>query len=132
MTIRGITVLDDTYNANPESLRAAVEVLRAAPCEGRRIAALGDMLELGEGAQGEHESAGEELRGLDEVWLAGAFAADFERGARRAGVKTIRKFSDSAQLGEALRAEARTLDLLLVKGSRGMKMERVLDALRRE
>ena len=106
--------------------------MKTAPCEGRRIAALGDMLELGEGAPGEHESAGEELRGLDEAWLAGAYAADFERGARRAGVKIIRKFSDSAQLGEALRAEARPLDLLLVKGSRGMKMERVLDALRSE
>ncbi|MBI5837393.1 MAG: UDP-N-acetylmuramoyl-tripeptide--D-alanyl-D-alanine ligase [Candidatus Eisenbacteria bacterium] len=126
----GVQILDDTYNANPDSLAAAVEVLLHTPARGRRMLALGDMLELGGDAAKEHERAGRGLTGLDVVWAAGAHAPDVARGAREAGVAEAHAFEDVGAMVRALPERLRRGDLLLVKGSRGMRMETLVEALK--
>ncbi|MCB9514886.1 MAG: UDP-N-acetylmuramoyl-tripeptide--D-alanyl-D-alanine ligase [Candidatus Latescibacteria bacterium] len=132
------TVVDDSYNANPDSMRAALEWLAAAPlpAEARRWAVLGDMLELGDGAADLHRALGERAAVLG---TAGAIAGLFAYGplsralvdaARAAGLDAAH-FDDHAALAEALAARLAPGDLLLVKGSRGMAMETVIRLLER-
>jgi UDP-N-acetylmuramoyl-tripeptide--D-alanyl-D-alanine ligase len=128
--IGGLTVLDDTYNANPASMRAALETLAARP-GGRKIAALGDMLELGAEAGVLHRETGAlaGALGVDAVFARGDFAASLLDGADRAGVGSVRQIEDHAEMARAIRDVAQPGDVLLVKGSRGMQMERVINAL---
>ncbi|HVP39712.1 MAG TPA: UDP-N-acetylmuramoyl-tripeptide--D-alanyl-D-alanine ligase, partial [Candidatus Saccharimonadales bacterium] len=126
----GVQLLDDTYNANPDSLAAAVEVVRGIPVRGRRLLALGDMLELGPDSEALHEAAGRALAGVDAVWAAGRFAEALVRGARAAGVADAEAFAEPGALVGALPGRLRPGDLLLVKGSRGMRMESLVAALR--
>ncbi len=126
----GVTVLNDAYNANPASARAALQTLAALP--GRRIALLGDMLELGSAEAEAHREvctlAGQ--LGLDLVGLAGprmGAAADAVVGAGEVLVA-----GDAAGLAESLRGRLLPGDVVLVKGSRGARMERVLQQLRAE
>lgn len=124
--IRGARVLDDSYNANPGSLRVALEVLTA----GREApwVVLGDMGELGDSAQQFHADAGAAIRAAGVVRLftvgrnAAAAAEAFGEGAQH--------FSDQEQLMEALRGAVTGTEAILVKGSRSMAMERVVAALR--
>ena len=121
----GYTVVADSYNAGPRSMKAAFEVFRLQPTQGRRIAVLGDMLELGENAPELHRQVGEQAAAVaDLILLVGEHRADTARGA---GAKA-RCFDSREVLVEALRAEARPGDALLFKGSRGMKLETVRDA----
>ena len=121
----GYTVVADSYNAGPRSMKAAFEVFRLQPTQGRRIAVLGDMLELGENAPELHRQVGEQAAAVaDLILLVGEHRADTARGA---GSKA-RCFDSREVLVEALRAEARPGDALLFKGSRGMKLETVRDA----
>ena len=121
---RGATLLVDCYNANPDSVRAALETLAALPGISRRIAVLGDMLELGEGAAALHrETAG--AIGDAELWTVGTFAADWAAGAARAGA-SVRRFADLPALGGALREALAPGVAVLVKGSRGAALERAL------
>ena len=125
----GVRVLDDTYNANPTSLRAALKVLALA--SGKKILVLGDMGELGAGAEGLHGELGEEAReaGVEQLFTVGALtrftAKRFGAGAHH--------FAAQEELIAALRAELRGLTqqgaTVLVKGSRRMAMERVVAAL---
>jgi UDP-N-acetylmuramoyl-tripeptide--D-alanyl-D-alanine ligase len=121
----GGVVIDDTYNANPESMKAAVRVLAAEP--GRRVFVMGDMGELGSAARELHAEVGEFARsqGLDALLALGA---DSEAAATAFG-EGGRHFSDGQVLLEAARAEAALGATVLVKGSRFMRMERVADAL---
>ncbi|MBI3539930.1 MAG: hypothetical protein HY076_06625, partial [Candidatus Eisenbacteria bacterium] len=121
---RGATLLVDSYNANPESLRAALETLAAWPGATRRIAVLGDMLELGPDAARIHREAGEAVQGA-ELMAVGAFAADLVAGAARAGV-AARVFADKAALADALAAELAPGTAVLFKASRGAALEDVL------
>ena len=130
LELAGVRIIDDTYNANPASLKAAVEVLKSTPAAGRRLAALGDMLELGDFSEREHELAGEMLGGIDALWAAGRFADAMARGARMAGVPQVETFSDSTGLAAAVQDRLKKGDLVLVKGSRGMRMERLVEALK--
>jgi UDP-N-acetylmuramoyl-tripeptide--D-alanyl-D-alanine ligase len=125
----GVRVLDDTYNANPTSLRAALQVLVAAP--GKKILVLGDMGELGAGAEGLHGELGEEARdaGVEQLFTVGELtrftAQRFGAGARH--------FATQEELIAVLRAELgagqQQVVTVLVKGSRRMQMERVVAAL---
>ena len=118
-----ITVLNDAYNANPASMRAALETL--ASIEGRRrIALLGDMLELGSNEEEAHrEAVALALSlGLEQVALAGP------RMGRHATSQTLAA-ADSSELARLLRGTLRPGDVVLVKGSRGARMERALEAL---
>jgi len=121
--LRGATVLVDCYNANPDSARAALAAL--AECAARRrIAVLGDMLELGPGAPELHREVGEAVRDA-ELWAVGAHATDYTAGA----AVEARAFADKpavrAALGEALGPGV----VVLLKASRGAALEEVLAEL---
>jgi len=123
--VTGAAVIDDSYNANPDSVRAAIDVLARAASP--RILALGDMGEVGAGGPAFHREVGTYARaaGIDRLYTAGAqaaLAADaFGAGACR--------FADAESLAAALVPEAVAGTTVLVKGSRFMRMERVVDAL---
>jgi UDP-N-acetylmuramoyl-tripeptide--D-alanyl-D-alanine ligase len=118
-----VTLIDDSYNANPDSVRAAIDVLAALP--GPRWLVLGDMGEVGaRGAEFHAEVGGyAQQRGIDAFWSVGPLCA--HAAAAFAGA---RHFSDVAGLIAALR-EAPECAAILVKGSRFMKMEQVVSAL---
>jgi UDP-N-acetylmuramoyl-tripeptide--D-alanyl-D-alanine ligase len=127
----GITLVDDCYNANPAAVEAAVTALTLAP--GRRVAFLGDMLELGPSGPELHRQTGERVAaGLQALVAAGPLAAHFVEGARRGGMKdeALASFPDSAAAAAAAPRLVRPGDAVLVKGSRGARMEAVVDALR--
>jgi len=125
----GVTVLNDAYNANPSSMVAALRTLAASRGR-RRLAALGDMRELGPDAARAHHDVGKAAAGaaLDGLFLLGNHAADVRAGAEEAGFppERIVVAATHAELGQRLRAACRSGDLLLIKGSRGSAMEEVL------
>lgn len=134
-TLRGVTVLNDAYNANPESMAAALATLEAVGGDaGRRVAVLADMLELGGQSRVAHERLGERLaqmEGLDLALLLGPAMGEAARAARRQR-PTLRVCHWPEATEEAI-AEAATLlaegDLALLKGSRSMRLERIVQAL---
>lgn len=130
-TGRGVSVLDDAYNANPASMREALALLGSMGARGTRRAALGDMLELGPEAERLHEEAGRRVPADAWLYAAGTFAHAYERGARSAGVPAarIRTFEDVEAMAGAIARDAEEGDLVLVKASRGMRLERVVEAL---
>lgn len=127
----GVSVLDDAYNANPASMREALALLGSMETRGARRAALGDMLELGPDSERLHEEAGQNVPADAWLYVAGSFARAFERGARSAGVPAsrIRRFEDVDEMARAVAKDASAGDLVLVKASRGMRLERVVEAL---
>jgi UDP-N-acetylmuramoyl-tripeptide--D-alanyl-D-alanine ligase len=127
---QGATLLVDTYNANPDSTRAALETLAAWPGATRRIAVLGDMLELGEGAAALHRDAGAATRDA-ELWAIGVHAADYAKGARTARVAS-RSFDDFPALRTALGEALAPGVTVLLKASRGAALERALEGLEME
>ena len=129
----GVTVLDDAYNANPTSVEAALRTLVAVPAVGRRVAALGDMLELGPDAARLHGEAGTLAAELGVDWLVGAgpLMNVAVTAAAKAGAEATYA-ADSLQAGQLLADGLQPGDVLLLKGSRGMRMERALDALGEE
>jgi UDP-N-acetylmuramoyl-tripeptide--D-alanyl-D-alanine ligase len=132
---RGACIINDAYNANPASMKAALTTLGEAKCRGRRIAVLGDMFELGRHGPREHRLLGHAVakEGLDRVYLLGDQAAAVRRGALRGGMRREQLIigRDHGDVAMQLRAFVKPGDWLLFKGSRGMKMEKVLEALGR-
>lgn len=123
-----VTLVDDTYNANPDSVRAAVEVLVELP--GPRWLILGDMGEVGDQGWAFHEEVGAYARdkGIEQLWCAGTLCA----AAAQAYGPGAREFADTPSLVQAIEREASSLpwaQSILVKGSRFMAMERVVQAL---
>ena len=124
----GYTIIRDCYNAGPESMAASLTVLGKK--NGRRIAVLGDMLELGVCTQAEHYRVGRIAAGKCDLLLAlGKNAGRVVNGAITGGMRPVdaMAFDSAPELVRVLRAKARPGDLILFKGSRGMKMEQVLD-----
>ena len=133
LEIRGCTVIKDCYNAGPESMAAALNVLGHKP--GRHIAVLGDMLELGVCTQAEHYRIGRIAAEKADVLMAyGPNAPRVIGGAVTGGMndRCAKAYDDQKKLAEALSRIARPGDAILVKGSRGMHMERVLDLFGKE
>lgn len=130
---RGATVLNDCYNANPASVRAALQWMADVKGAGRTFAVLGDMLELGERAERVHREIGRELAraGTDYLLTTGVLGAAIAAGARDAGMPEDRVVTahDQAAVARRLREIVRKGDVVLVKGSRGARMERVLEWL---
>lgn len=124
-----ILVLDDTYNANPDSMAQALDMLAAQP--GRRIAVLGDMLELGPDAAALHAEVGRHAAALQVAHLlvVGPGMAHAAAAASEALGSRARHFADLEALLVELQALLRPGDAVLVKGSRGSRMERVVAAL---
>ena len=131
MTVRhvaGVTVLDDAYNANPASVAAGLRTLAATPTEGRRFAAIGDMLELGPTGPALHADVAHLAASLGIDVLVGT--GPLMRHAIDAGASVRTDWAeDATAAGRCLRGLLRPGDLLLLKGSRGMRMEAVLDVL---
>ncbi len=128
---RGATILFDAYNANPESTAAALATLEHWPGATRRIAALGDMLELGAEAPRLHADTAAEAGANTEIWAAGTFAGDWVRGAERAR-HTARAFASREELRAALHAALGPGVVALVKASRGARFETLLAGLEGE
>lgn len=128
------TFIDDTYNSNPFSLKAALEVLGDIRVKGRKILVMGDMLELGKGQEEFHRRAGRQVARVCDIFIGvGKLSKETAEAARKAGFCSGNTFScDSpAQARDILftRVDASPEDTVLVKGSRAMKMEGVLHAL---
>jgi len=123
----GATLIVDHYNANPDSMRAALATLAAWPGAKRRIAVLGDMRELGQTAARLHAEVGEAVRAA-ELWVVGEHAADYAAGAARAGVEA-RRFPDKSAVAAALREQLAPGTVVLLKASRGAALEDVLAGL---
>ncbi len=124
----GMTFIEDCYNASPDSIRASLAVLASAECSGRRIAVLGDMLELGDYAPTAHRRCGEAVaaNGIDLLLAYGTDAAYYLEGA--AGVES-QLFADKTALADRLMELLGEGDVVLFKASRGMKLEDVFNDL---
>jgi UDP-N-acetylmuramoyl-tripeptide--D-alanyl-D-alanine ligase len=119
-------LIDDTYNANPDSMRAAIEVLAALP-HARKLLVLGDMGEVGSEAPRLHAQLGVQARaaGIERLFTLGELA----REAAAAFGRAAESFAELEPLVQRLRAELSPQTAVLVKGSRFMRMERVVFAL---
>jgi UDP-N-acetylmuramoyl-tripeptide--D-alanyl-D-alanine ligase len=130
-----VLVIDDTYNANPQSLEVALRELAtgAACARGRHVAVIGDMGELGPETSAAHRAAGSLAAqlGIDHVYAVGAQAALVADGARSAGLAAdrIHAYAEWEPAAEALTLSLRPGDRVLVKGSRSMRMERIVERI---
>lgn len=128
----GVRVIDDCYNSNPGAMDQVLAWFSGLETAGRRIVASGDMLELGRRDEDEaHRRLGERIAatGTDLFIGVGPLHAAAVEAARGAGLEASRHFATSDQAAAFLAAEVGAGDLLLVKGSRGMRMEKVIEAL---
>jgi UDP-N-acetylmuramoyl-tripeptide--D-alanyl-D-alanine ligase len=128
-TAHGVAVLNDAYNSSPTAADAALRALAAMTVDGRRVAVLGEMLELGDHADEEHEALGRlaAALGLDAVLAVGDHADAIVRGAGT--TVAARALPDAAAAAEVVLGEARSGDAVLVKASRAIGLEVVVDAL---
>src|SRR3989475_4449722 len=131
----GATVIDDSYNASPGSMLAALEVLGLAPRGALKVAVLGDMLELGDHAERAHEEVGSLAGKTADVLIAvGEYASRVVQAARRAGLPSDRAFvvESAEQAVASLTPLLAAQTQVLIKGSRGMRLERVVEQIREE
>lgn len=127
-----VCVLDDTYNANADSMLAALQTLREMTCAGRRVAVLGDMAELGAQSRAAHEEVGRRAAelGIDELFAVGTMADVMANSARAVGMKGVEVFADAGSAADAVKKFLKAGDAVLVKASRSMRLERLVEALR--
>ncbi|HMD14655.1 MAG TPA: Mur ligase family protein, partial [Bacteroidota bacterium] len=128
LRIGGVTILNDTYNANPDSVLSALETLSAMKCRGKKIVVLADMLELGSAAQEEHARIGDIIstKKFDYLFTFGEFSRSIHDCAR---VNMKIHYDQKNILSEFVFELLAPGDAVLVKGSRGMKMEDVVTFL---
>jgi UDP-N-acetylmuramoyl-tripeptide--D-alanyl-D-alanine ligase len=130
---RGLTIVDDAYNASPGSMRAALDLLGGLP--GRHVAVLGEMRELGDAHEAGHREVGAAAAGVDLLVVVdggpGGAAAGIVDGARAAGLapERILVAGDAAEAVRQVRSAAADGDVVLVKASRGIELEHVVDGL---
>ncbi|MEN8150645.1 MAG: UDP-N-acetylmuramoyl-tripeptide--D-alanyl-D-alanine ligase [Planctomycetota bacterium] len=131
--VGGVTLINDAYNANPDSVGAAIEELQAIPAEGRRILVLGDMFELGEHSARLHRRVGVRAArsGIDTIWAIGKHAGNVGDGAI-----SVDRWTGEIHLSPTTAAAIENTpvalapgDVVLVKGSRGMRLERLYPRL---
>jgi UDP-N-acetylmuramoyl-tripeptide--D-alanyl-D-alanine ligase len=129
----GITVISDCYNANPHSMKMSLQTLANMPCKSRRIAVLGDMKELGSQSAEYHREIGSMLPELSVDYLVaiGKDAMEYCKGAEKAGLKSskIKYFENKESAVGMLKSLLRENDTILVKASRSMKLEEIVDDL---
>jgi UDP-N-acetylmuramoyl-tripeptide--D-alanyl-D-alanine ligase len=130
---QGVTIINDCYNANPASMKAAVQWLAQRGLHRKKIAVLGDMLELGPDAVQFHEEVGAFVaqQGIDQLVACGALGKSLAEGAKRSGFDRTRiiEVPDATAAASAVKGIVKRGDVVLVKGSRGMKLEQVAEAL---
>lgn len=133
MELGAYRVIRDCYNASPASMKSGLEVLSLTEGKGRKVACLADMLELGEVSAAEHRKVGELAvhYGVDCLIVVGKEAKAIAQGATDAGMNPadVHEFADNAALIARLATLLKKDDLILVKGSRGMRLEEVVDAI---
>jgi len=132
----GYTVIEDCYNASPESMKASLKVLCSKAKENRKVAVLGDMLELGAYSETLHRAVGAAVveLGIDKLFTFGKLAEFIAKGAIEAGMKPcdIVSITDAdcpEAMADAIKQEVRDNDTLLFKASRGIKLERITEIL---
>jgi UDP-N-acetylmuramoyl-tripeptide--D-alanyl-D-alanine ligase len=128
MEWNGARLIDDTYNSNPRALESMVEALKKTPAR-RRFVVAGEMLELGPQAEALHRAAGEGMAGIDGVLGVRGLAEALTKGARSQSV-AAEFVASPEEAGAWLRATVREGDVVLLKASRGVRLERALEALR--
>ncbi len=126
--VRGVTVIEDCYNAAPESMEASLRILSDLSCDRLRIAVLGDMLELGAVSEEAHRKVGVLAAnfGIDVILCYGELTRLTAEAAEAAGAPQVRHFEDKKKLAEYLLETASAGDTVLFKGSRGMALEDVI------
>jgi len=128
--IDGVVFINDSYNANPDSFEGAIKTCFEYPASGRRIVVAGDMMELGAASPDLHRKIGQEIstRGIDLLVTVGSQARCIARGAIASGMDSARVLQADDTIGGAhmLRSITRPDDIVLIKGSRGMRMEEIL------
>ncbi|MAE72066.1 MAG: hypothetical protein CME06_16560 [Gemmatimonadetes bacterium] len=130
LSIGGVDLINDAYNANPASMAAAISALAALPASGRRALVLGDMLELGELSPDYHRGVGlaADSAGVDLLITVGALSEQISAAAGRLSSRgQVHHFEDPTDAAEFLASWADRGDLVLVKASRGMALERLID-----
>jgi UDP-N-acetylmuramoyl-tripeptide--D-alanyl-D-alanine ligase len=127
--IHGVQFIDDSYNANPDSMKAALRTLVELDADGKRIAVLGEMRELGAESERGHREVGEEAAtlGIDQLIAIGEMGEIITRAAQKAGLEKCAAVESTSEAAETLDGIATPGDLVLVKGSRSARMERVLE-----
>jgi len=130
--VRGSTILDDSYNASPIATSAGLSTLKEIETTGRKIAVLGDMLELGKHTADEHKKIGTEVAESADVFYAVGMRMEEATHAALAHnmpKENIYTFADAREAGEALKKEIQKNDVVLIKGSQSMRMERVIECI---
>ncbi|MBT4849969.1 UDP-N-acetylmuramoyl-tripeptide--D-alanyl-D-alanine ligase [Candidatus Parcubacteria bacterium] len=128
--VKNSLIIDDTYNASPQSSKVALDILINIPVEGRKIAVFGDMLELGSLTESGHKEVGRDLvnMGVDYLFVIGERSRHIAHGAKESGMSEdkIFHFPKTMEAGIFLQERIKENDVILIKGSRGAKMEQVV------
>jgi len=128
----GVRVLDDAYNANADSTIAALETLCGLPLQGRRVAVLGDMNELGAHSEAAHAEVGRQAAklGIGQLFAIGKMAPVTARAAREAGLTRVMEFVDVDAATKAIKNFLKPGDVVLLKASRASRLERLATTLK--
>jgi UDP-N-acetylmuramoyl-tripeptide--D-alanyl-D-alanine ligase len=129
--VRGMFILNDAYNANADSMLAALDTLSEFPCAGRRVAVLGDMAELGVHTSAAHAEVGRKAaeQGALRLVTVGQMAGLTAQAAREAGLSDVTEFRDVTEATTALKEMVREGDVILLKASRVTGLERLSEGL---
>jgi len=130
----GFRVVDDSYNSNPRSLLSMVRtIVEATGGSKRRIVIAGEMLELGPDTAKLHRDVGRQIAeiGVDVVWGVRGLAKELVAGAREAGLNQAQFFNNSEEAAAAIVSELKAGDLVLIKGSRGVATDKVVNAIQK-
>ncbi|MTI81411.1 MAG: UDP-N-acetylmuramoyl-tripeptide--D-alanyl-D-alanine ligase [Firmicutes bacterium] len=132
LNIDQLLIINDSYNANPDSTRAALTTLKDLAGKRRRVAVLGSMFELGDREQKGHYETGETAADVDLLVAVGKLAREIVRGAKDTGMPSDRVhwFADNHSAANYLKHNLKPEDVILVKGSRGMKMEEIVEYIK--
>ncbi|MEG0895821.1 MAG: cyanophycin synthetase, partial [Oscillospiraceae bacterium] len=125
----GVTIIQDCYNASPNSMKSAIDVITSINCEGKRVCVLGDMLELGDYSDDAHIEVGK-LVGrskVDTLICYGQQGKLIKKGAIMVAMKNVYHFEDKTALSNFLKSNLVSGDAVIFKASRGMKLEEVLN-----
>jgi UDP-N-acetylmuramoyl-tripeptide--D-alanyl-D-alanine ligase len=130
--IRGVDFIDDSYNANPDSMKAALRTLVELDTDGKRIAVLGEMGELGPESDRGHREVGEEAAtlGIDQLIAIGQMGEIMAKAAGKAGLEKTSAVGSTSEAAELLGEIAQPGDLVLIKGSRLARTEQVIEAFK--
>jgi UDP-N-acetylmuramyl pentapeptide synthase len=133
--IKSTTIIDDTYNSSPVALEAALDVLKEIKTKGRKIAVLGDMMELGKHSVEEHYEAGKKVAKSSDILITvGIRSRKIVEGALDLGMNELNifQFENSLEAGKALQDLLSKNDIVLIKGSQSTRMERAVEEIMAE